>query len=188
MHFIMEQVEGRSSKRVGWVLWVTGLPSSGKSTVAKGVAGRLRQLGYRVEVLESDELRRILTPNPSYSDEERDWFYRVVVYIAGLLARNGVNVIIDATGNRRVYRDRARRLLPRFAEVYVECPLKVCMRRDVKGLYKKALEGVIRTLPGLQTVYEEPLNPEIMVETDRLTPDESVSVVLRELKRLGYIR
>ncbi|MCD6443617.1 adenylyl-sulfate kinase [Candidatus Bathyarchaeota archaeon] len=180
--------KGRGSGEAGWVMWVTGLPSSGKSTLARGVAERLRRLGVKVEVLESDELRRVLTPNPSYSEEERRWFYGVLVYIAGLLARNGVNVIIDATGNRRAYRELARKRFERFVEVYVRCPLEVCMRRDVKGLYRKALEGVVKTLPGLQTPYEEPRNPEIAVDTDRLSPEESVETVLDGLRSLGYLK
>lgn len=172
----------------GWVMWVTGLPSSGKSTLASGLAERLRRLGVRVEVLESDELRRVLTPRPSYSEEERRWFYGVLVYIAGLLARNGVNVVIDATGNRRGYRELARRRFERFVEVYARCPLEVCMKRDVKGLYRRALEGCIKTLPGLQTPYEEPKNPEVTVDTDRLSPEEAVEAVLEALRRLGYLK
>jgi adenylylsulfate kinase len=171
----------------GWVMWITGLPSSGKSTLANGVAKRLRGMGLNVEVLESDELRKILTPKPVYSEEERDWFYNVIVYMARLLARNGVNVIIDATGNRRSYRDNARKQIPKFIEVYVKCPLDVCMKRDVKGLYKRALQGVVKTLPGVQTFYEEPLKPEVTVETDRLTVHESVELVLYKLREMGYI-
>lgn len=172
----------------GWVIWVTGLPSSGKSTLARGLAERLKGLGIRVEVLESDELRRVLTPSPSYSEEERRWFYGVLVYIASLLARNGVNVIIDATGNRRIYRDLARRRFKRFVEVYARCPLEVCMKRDVKGLYKRALEGRITTLPGLQRPYEEPTNPEITVDTDRLSPEKAVEAVLEGLRKLELLK
>lgn len=171
----------------GWVMWITGLPSSGKSTIARGLVERLRKLGIRVEALESDELRRVLTPNPSYSEEERLWFYGVLVYIAGLLAKNGVNVIIDATGNRRIYRDLARRRFKRFVEVYARCPIETCMKRDVKGLYRRALEGSLKTLPGLQTPYEEPTNPEIIVDTDRLRPEEAVEAVLEGLKRLRFL-
>ncbi|MBS7611139.1 adenylyl-sulfate kinase [Candidatus Bathyarchaeota archaeon] len=171
----------------GWAMWITGLPSSGKSTIANGVARRLKEMGVNVETLESDELRKILTPKPTYSEEERDWFYNVIVYIAKLLVRNGVNVIIDATGNKRAYRDNARRRISKFVEVYVKCSLNVCMKRDVKGLYKGALEGSIGTLPGIQTIYEEPLKPEVIVETDKLTVNESVELVLNKLKELRYI-
>lgn len=171
----------------GWIMWITGLPSSGKSTIANGVAQKLREMGLKIEILESDELRKVLTPKPTYSEEERDWFYSVIVYIAKLLARNGIDVIIDATGNKRVYRDNARRHLSKFIEVYVKCPLDVCMKRDVKGLYKRALEGMIETLPGVQTLYEEPLKPEVTVETDKLTINESVELVLNKLKEIGYI-
>lgn len=171
----------------GWIMWITGLPSSGKSTIANGVARKLREMGLKIEILESDELRKILTPKPVYSEEERDWFYNVIVYIARLLARNGINVIIDATGNKRAYRDNARRHTSKFMEVYVKCPLHVCMKRDVKGLYKKALEGMVETLPGVQTLYEEPLKPEVTVETDKLTINESVELVLNKLREIGCI-
>lgn len=171
----------------GWAMWITGLPSSGKSTIANGVAKRLKTKGVNVEILESDELRRILTPKPAYSEEERDWFYNVIVYIAKLLVKNGINVIIDATGNKRAYRDNARRQLSKFIEVYVKCPLDVCMKRDVKGLYRKVMEGSVKTLPGIQTIYEEPLKPEVIVETDKLSIDESIELVVNKLIEIGYI-
>jgi len=165
----------------GWALWLTGLPSSGKSTIARALAERLGRMGVRVQILETDELRKVLTPNPRYTEEERDFFYNAMVYIGTLLVRNGVNVIFDATANRRRYRDRARKQIRRFAEVYVKCPLTVCMERDVKGIYKAALEGRAETVPGLQAPYEEPINPEVVVETDRMTVDECVEKILTEL-------
>jgi len=168
----------------GWAVWLTGLPSSGKSTIAKALARRLEELSVRVQILETDELRKVLTPNPRYTEEERDFFYNAMVYIGTLLVKNGVNVIFDATANRRRYRDRARKQIRRFAEVYVKCPLKVCMERDVKGIYKAALEGRAKTVPGLQAPYEEPLNPEVVVETDRMTVEECVERILRELSGL----
>ncbi len=165
----------------GWALWLTGLPSSGKSTIARALAERLGRMGVRVQILETDELRKVLTPNPRYTEEERDFFYNAMVYIGTLLVRNGVNVIFDATANRRRYRDRARSRIRRFAEVYVKCPLEVCVERDVKGIYRAALEGRAKTVPGLQAPYEEPLNPEVVVETDRMTVEECVEKILTEL-------
>jgi len=141
----------------------------------------LVKMGIKVQVLESDELRRILTPNPTYTDEEREWFYNVMAWIGWLLVKNGVNVIFDATANRRAYRERARRLIgpDRFMEIYVRCPLEVCMRRDEKGIYKLALEGKAKTVPGLQAPYEEPLKPDVVVDTSEKGPDECVKEVLR---------
>jgi len=167
----------------GWAVWITGLPSSGKSTIARGLAEKLARMGIRVQVLESDELRRVLTPRPTYTEEERDWFYGVMAWIGWLLVKNGVNVIFDATANRRRYRERARELIgpDRFMEVYVKCPLEVCMERDRKGIYKLALEGRAKTVPGLQAPYEEPLNPDVVVDTSTMAPEECVETVLRAL-------
>jgi len=172
----------------GWALWLTGLPSSGKSTIARALAERLGRMGVRVQILETDELRKVLTPNPRYTEEERDFFYNAMVYIGTLLVRNGVNVIFDATANRRRYREWARSRIGRFAEVYVKCPLEVCMERDVKGIYRAALEGKAKTVPGLQAPYEEPLNPEVVVETDRMTVEECVEKILTELSELLGMR
>ena len=174
----------------GWAVWLTGLPASGKSTIARGVAERLAEMGIQVQVLESDELRRVLTPKPTYSEEERDWFYHVMAWIGWLLVKNGVNVIFDATANRRAYRERARRMIgpERFMEIYVRCPLEICMQRDRKGIYRLALEGKAKTVPGLQAPYEEPLEPDLVVDTDRLRPDECVELVLKAILKRFYGR
>jgi len=148
----------------------------------------LAQLGVRVQVLESDELRRVLTPEPTYTERERDWFYGVMAWIGWLLVKNGANVIFDATANRRAYRERARRMIgpERFMEVYVRCPVEVCMRRDRKGLYKMALEGKIKSLPGLQAPYEEPLEPDVVVDTSSMGPEECVEAVLKKVLQRFY--
>ncbi|MHA1593612.1 MAG: adenylyl-sulfate kinase [Candidatus Baldrarchaeia archaeon] len=171
----------------GFVIWLTGLPASGKSTIATLLAKKLSEMGVDVEVLESDVMRKVLTPRPTYSEEERDHFYNALVYIAFLLARHRVNVILDATANKRKYRENARRKIDRFLEVYVRCPLEVCMKRDPKGLYKKALKGEIKTLPGLQVPYEEPLNPDLTIDTDKMSPEECVHKILNLLRELSWI-
>ena len=172
----------------GWAVWLTGLPSSGKSTIARGLAKRLAGMGVRVQVLESDELRRVLTPEPTYTERERDWFYNVMAWIGWLLVKNGVPVIFDATANKRAYRERARELIgpERFMEVYVRCPLEVCMRRDTKGIYKLALEGKAKTVPGLQAPYEEPLEPDVVVDTNEMGPEECVEAVLKAILERFY--
>lgn len=166
-----------------FAIWITGLPASGKSTIRNALVKRLQEAGIHAQVLESDEIRKIITPKPSYSLEERDNFYNVMVYIGELLVRNGVNVIFDATANKRSYRDKARGAITNFIEVFVKCPLAVCMQRDPKGIYKKAKKGEAATVPGLQEQYEEPLNPEIIVESDKEEPEAAAEKILQFLMR-----
>lgn len=171
----------------GFAVWLTGIPSSGKSTIAKRLEERLRAYGVDVEVLESDEVRRRLTPHPTYTEEERDAFYSALVFIGELLVKHGVNVIFDATAHKRAYRDEARRRISKFIEVYVKCPLDEAMRRDPKGLYRRALKGELSSLPGLQVPYEEPLDPELVVDTLKVGPDEAAEAVVLKLKERGFL-
>ncbi len=173
---------------MAWAIWITGLPASGKSTVAKKLAEKLKSLGVKVQILESDELRKVLTPKPTYSEEERDWFYSTMVFIGKLLVDNGINVIFDATANRRKYRSRAREVMPKFLEVYVKCPLEVCIERDRKGLYKAAFSGKAPNLPGVGAPYEPPERPEVVVETDKMSPEECAEAILKALKERGFLR
>lgn len=171
-----------SHDQPGFVLWLTGLPSSGKSTLARLLCDRLRdQQGLDAQLLDSDTLRRVLTPDPAYTPAERDWFYDVLVFLAGLLAANGVNVVIAATGARRAYRDAARQRLPRFAEIHVHCPVDVCRRRDPKGLWQKAQDGTISRLPGAGAPYEPPLNPDARVDTSQIGPQTAAQDILQQL-------
>jgi adenylylsulfate kinase len=162
----------------GWAIWITGLPSSGKSSIARALAGELAANGIRCQILESDELRRVITPNPTYSQEERDLFYGIMAYIGKLLVDNDINVIFDATANKRAYRDRARREIDRFMEAYVKCPLRVCMERDAKGIYMRGVEGSAANVPGLQADYEEPKDPDVVVESDRMDPEACARIIL----------
>ncbi|MFQ5989529.1 MAG: adenylyl-sulfate kinase [Candidatus Methylomirabilales bacterium] len=173
--------------RAGFAVWITGLPASGKSTVATALARELSTRGIDVAVLESDALRRIFTPDPRYSEEERDIFYGAMTHVGQLLTEHGVPVIFDATANRRAYRDRARQHIPRFVEVYVDCPLDVCMNRDPKGIYHKAQQGEATTVPGLQSAYEPPENPEVRVRGDREAPEMAARRVVAILMEKGYL-
>ena len=146
-------------------IWITGLPASGKSTIVSALKPQLEGLGLTVEVLESDEVRRVITPIPPYSEAERDLFYRALAFTGQKLVAHGVTVVFDATASRRVYRDFAKSAIPRFIEVSVECPLAVCMERDKKGTYRKGQMGDSHTVPGLQSPYEPPIDPDLRIDT-----------------------
>lgn len=181
----------------GWCVWVTGLPGSGKSVVSEALVRRLNEKGVHAQLLSSDVLRKILTPKPSYSLEERDVVYSTLVYFARLLAENGVNVVIDATGNLRRYREAAREQIAYFFEVYLECPLDVCMRREAersktrgapRQIYVKAKEGKTNTVPGVGQPYEPPLEPEVRVDAERSTPAGAAEKILQKLLGKSALR
>lgn len=175
------------SDEAGFAIWLTGLPASGKTTLARGLAEELEGRGLPVQMLDSDELRDVLTPEPTYTSQERAWFYRVMVYVGELLAQNGVNVVFAATAHRRRYRERAHASIERLAEVYVRCSLETCMGRDSKGVYAKALAGKAQTVPGLQVAYEPPESPALTVDTETCAPCECVRQILARLEALGYV-
>jgi adenylylsulfate kinase len=170
-----------------FAVWVTGLPASGKSTLVNSLKAQLAAQGVDVAVLESDLLRQIFTPQSRYDEDERRLFYRQMIFVGELLTQHGVPVIFDATANRRMYRDQARRQIPQFMEVYVDCPLATCVGRDPKGIYHKARHGAADTVPGLQSAYEAPENPELIVHSDRETPESGGRRVLEKLVEKGYL-
>lgn len=170
-----------------FAVWITGLPASGKSTIAAELKAQLSARGVDAALLESDELRKIFTPHPRYDPQERDTFYRQLVYLGVLLARHGVPVIFDATGNRRLYRDWARQEISKFIEVYVDCPIATCIARDPKGIYRQAREGAASTVPGLQIPYEAPEKPEVVVHGDHDAPVDAARKVTTKLAELGYV-
>jgi len=173
------------------------LPGSGKSTVAEALIRILLQKSIHAQLLSSDELRKVLTPKPTYSLEERDIVYATLAYIAKLLTQNGVNVVIDATGNLRRYRENARNQIPKFMEAYLECPLEVCIERESqrtetrqapKQIYKRALEGKAPTVPGIGQPYEPPTNPEITVNTAQHTPEQAAQKILTVILHKWYAK
>ena len=176
------------SKERGFVVWLTGLPASGKTTIARKLEKELRERGLKVEVLDGDEVRRWLSPEAGFSREDRERHLRRVAYVSHLLARNGVVVIASFVSPYRSTRDFARQLIGDFVEVYVKCSLETCMKRDPKGLYHKALAGEIKDMTGIQDPYEEPLSPEVVVDSERESPDECAKRIMVKLLRLGYIK
>lgn len=171
----------------GFTLWFTGLSGAGKSTLANLAAEELRRRGRRVEILDGDEVRTNLSKGLGFSKEDRDTNIRRIGYVCNLLARNGVIAISAAISPYREIRDEVRRSHSRFFEVYVKCNLDTLVERDVKGLYKKALQGEIKNFTGVSDPYEEPLAPELTVETHRETRDESFARLIVTLEALGYI-
>ncbi|MBC7349780.1 MAG: adenylyl-sulfate kinase [Candidatus Aminicenantes bacterium] len=171
----------------GFTLWFTGLPCSGKSAVADRVAEILRSHNLKVERLDGDVVRKSLCRDLGFSKKDRDENIRRVAFVAKLLTRNGVAVLTSFISPYREIRDEARREIGEFIEVYVKCPLEVCMSRDVKGMYQKAIRGEIKEFTGISDPYEEPLNPELVLETDRETLEESARKVIDYLKNSGYI-
>jgi adenylylsulfate kinase len=171
---------------LAFAIWITGLPASGKSTIISALKPQLEELGLTVEVLESDEVRRVITPIPTYSEAERDLFYRSLAFIGQKLVAHGVTVVFDATASRRVYRDFARSVIPRFIEIAVECPLMTCMERDRKGTYRKGQRGESLTVPGLQSPYEAPINPDLRIDTTT-TPSGDAARQICDLVKAKFL-
>lgn len=171
----------------GCTIWLTGLSGAGKTTIARRLEGILKERGCKVEVLDGDVVRTNLSKGLGFSKEDRDTHIRRVAFVSKLLTRNGVVVIAAAISPYREVREEARREISRFLEVYVKCSLEELMHRDVKGLYQKALRGEIPSFTGVSDPYEEPLSPEVVVETDREAEEESTAKILAKLEALGYI-
>jgi len=171
----------------GFVVWFTGLPGAGKSTLASGLEAVLRRRGLKVEVLDGDVVRTNLSQGLGFSKEDRDTNIRRIGFVCQLLARNGVVAIAAAVSPYRQVRDEVRGQISDFVEVYVKCPLEVLKERDPKGLYAKALRGEIAHFTGISDPYEEPLNPEILLETDKQNEEESLASLVARLEELGYL-
>ena len=175
-------------KDKGFTFWFTGLSGSGKTTLSKRVESELRRRGIeRVELLDGDVIRTHLSKGLGFSKEDRDTNIRRIGFVCKLLSRNGVIAIAAAISPYREVRDFNRKEIGDFVEVHCKCSLETCIERDVKGFYKKALAGEIRNYTGIDDPYEEPLNPEVVLETDRETPEESVKKIMGALENLGYL-
>ena len=171
----------------GFTIWLTGPSGAGKTTLAVRLARKLRKLGYRVEVLDGDTVRKTLYPDLGFSKEAREMHNRVVIHMARLLSRNGVVTVVSLISPYKSVREYARREIGDFIEVYVYAPLEVRIQRDPKGLYARALRGEIKGLTGYDGVYEEPENPEVKVDSSKMTPEEEVEVVMAKVRELGYL-
>lgn len=171
----------------GFTIWFTGLSGAGKSTLAEALAQRFQHYGRNVEILDGDVVRTHLSKGLGFSREDRDTNIKRIAFVCGLLTRNGVIAISAAIAPYRETRAWARQHIGNFVEVYVKCSLDVCRQRDVKGLYKLVDEGKIKNFTGVDDPYEEPEQPELVIESATETPEESVTRILARLVELDYI-
>jgi adenylyl-sulfate kinase len=175
----------------GFTLWFTGLSGTGKTTLASALAPLLRARGLKIEVLDGDEVRTNLSKGLGFSKEDRDINIRRIGYVSRLLARHGVGVIAAAISPYREVRDEVRREIEAngaaFIEVYIKASLNTLVARDVKGLYARALAGEIKQFTGVSDPYEEPFNPELVIETDQETVEQSIAKILARLEALAVI-
>jgi adenylyl-sulfate kinase len=171
----------------GFTLWFTGLSGAGKSTISQIIYRKLKEAGAKVEILDGDVVRTHLSKGLGFSKEDRDTNIRRIGFVCELLSRNGVIAIGAAISPYREIRDELRAKIENFVEVYVYCPLEVLIQRDAKGLYKRALAGEISQFTGVSDPYEPPLNPEVILDTSRETPEESAGKVWAKLQELGLI-
>lgn len=171
----------------GVTLWFTGLSGAGKTTISRAVEQELRERGCKVEILDGDIVRENLTKGLGFSKEDRDTNIRRIGFVAQLLTRNGVIVLVSAISPYRAIREEVRQQIGDFVEVFVNAPLAVCEERDVKGLYQRARAGEIKMFTGIDDPYEPPLNAEVECQTNLETLEESVAKVLTKLEELGYL-
>ena len=171
----------------GFTLWFTGLSGSGKSTISEKVAARLRASGRRVELLDGDVVRTHLSQGLGFTKEDRDTNIRRIGFVCELLSRNGVIAVVAAISPYRAVREEIRRKIGSFVEVYVECPLETLAERDVKGLYKQAMAGLVPHFTGVSDPYEPPENPDVWIRSDREAVEQSVERVWNSLKDRNLI-
>lgn len=178
---------GGKDETQGVTLWLTGLPCSGKTTVSELVLERLQRAGARVELLDGDTVRQSLSKGLGFNREDRDENIRRIGFVCNLLTRNGVIAIAAAVSPYRAVRDEVRTLIGSFVEIYVNCSLEVCMQRDVKGMYRRAFAGEIAHFTGISDPYEEPLHPDLILYTNKETPEESARKAIDLLVTKGYV-
>lgn len=173
--------------RPAFTIWFTGLPSAGKSTLARLVEAEILERGFPIVVLDGDEVRTWLTAGLGFSREDRDENIRRIATLAAFLNRTSVAAITAAISPYRQARERARELIGRFVEVYIECPLEVCEERDVKGLYKKARRGEVQRFTGVSDPYEPPAAPEVTVRTHEESKEACAALIVERIEELGYL-
>jgi len=171
----------------GFTLWFTGLSGSGKSTISERVALKLERMGMSLEILDGDVVRTHLSKGLGFSKEDRDENVKRVGFVCRLLNKHGVNSVVSVISPYREARDHNRAMIGRFVEIFTDCPLDVCARRDLKGLYQKAMKGEIKHFTGVDDPYEPPLSADVVCHTDKESVEECVEKVMQKLQKMGYI-
>ncbi|MEY2985704.1 MAG: Adenylylsulfate kinase [Cyanobacteriota bacterium] len=174
-------------KQRGVTIWLTGLSGAGKTTITNALNKKLTDGGYSLEVLDGDIVRTNLTKGLGFSKEDRDTNIRRIGFVANLLTRHGVIVLVSAISPYRAVREEVKQTIGNFMEVFVNAPLTVCEGRDVKGLYAKARNGEIKGFTGIDDPYEPPTSPDVECRTDLESLDESVNKIWQKLVALNYI-
>ena len=169
-------------------LWLTGLSGSGKTTIAEKVSDCLTDISINNEVLDGDVYRAFLSPDAGYSEKERNAFRKKVIVLAGIFNKHDISCIIAMLSSSQSVRTLARQELSNFVEVYVKCPIEVCIRRDPKGIYQRRKKGEMTSVVGIDIPYEEPISPEIIVETDKLSIDSTTEIILDKLKSIHFLK
>jgi len=165
-----------------FTIWFTGLPCSGKTTLATLLYNHLLQWGVsNVELLDGDVVRQYLTRGLGFTKQDRDENIRRIGWLSRMLNKHGVNAIVAAISPYRDVREEQKKLIKNFFEVYVKCPVEICEQRDVKGMYKKARQGIIEHFTGVNDPYEEPLTPDIVIQTDKFSIEDSLKMILKGL-------
>jgi adenylylsulfate kinase len=172
----------------GFVVWLEGLSGSGKTTLSQALAPRLRSLGWKVEILDGDEMRQMFSPELGFSRKDREVHARRVSFVSRMLARNGVAVVVAMITPYETSRQAARSVVGRrFLEVWLNCPIEVCRQRDPKGIYRRTMEGTVTKMTGVDDPFEEPLNPDLTVDTSALSVDRSIDRIVDQLRSQGYL-
>lgn len=178
---------GPAPDETGFTIWFTGLSGSGKSTLAEMLCAELEARGRRWELLDGDVIRTNLSKGLGFSKEDRDTNILRIGWVAERLSYHGAAVVVSAISPYRAIRDQIREQIPNFVEVFVDCPVEECAKRDVKGLYEKAFKGEIKEFTGVSDPYEPPENPELVLETHKETPEESLQRLMEKLVELGHV-
>lgn len=169
-------------------IWLTGIPASGKTTISILLKDYFQKKNMPAIILDGDEIRKTVSKDLGFSPQDRKEHNRRVIEIAKLLVKNNFTAIIPLISPYRETRELARKEIPNFVEVYVKASLDTCIKRDPKGLYQKAKNGEIQNLTGLQSPYEEPQNPEVILDTEKNTPEQCLQIITKKLEELGYLK